>query len=197
MPPSFNEFLFVPSIGASGGLLVAWNSQLLVGSTRLISGSAIAVDLISKIDGSEWTVLNVYGPCTDEGKKEFTDYLKSITIPDNEEWIIMGDFNLYRTSENRNREGANIGDMFLFNSMISHMELTEIPLHGKRFTWSNMQQPPLLEKLDWVFTNNSWTLTYPETSCSALSMEVSDHWPLVVTISTDVPKVAIFRFENF
>lgn len=76
-------------------------------------------------------------------------------MPINEDWIIMGDFNLYRYAENRSRKGANINDMFLFNSMISHLGLTEIPLHGKKYTWSNMQNPTLLEKLDWVFTNNS------------------------------------------
>jgi hypothetical protein len=54
-----------------------------------------------------------------------------------------------------------------------------------------------LEKLDWVFTNNSWTLTFPETSCSALAMEVSDHSPMIVAISTNVPKAFIFRFENY
>lgn len=60
-----------------------------------------------------------------------------------------------------------------------------------------MQNPPLLEKLDWIFTNNSWTLTYPETTCKALVMEVFDHSPLVISISTDIPKAHIFRFENY
>lgn len=109
----------------------------------------------------------------------------------------MGGFNLYKYPENRNRDGADISDMFLFNSIISYLGLSEIPLHGKKFTWSNMQQPPLLEKLDWIFTNNSWTLTYPETTCRALSMEVSDHNPLVISISTFIPKAHTFRFENY
>jgi len=38
--------------------------------------------------------------------------------------------------------------MFMFNSTISHLRLTDIPLEGRKFTWSNMQNPPLLEKLD-------------------------------------------------
>jgi hypothetical protein len=54
-----------------------------------------------------------------------------------------------------------------------------------------------LEKLDWVFINPSWALTFPETSCKAFVMDVSDHSPLLITISTDVPKGHIFRFENF
>jgi len=50
------------------------------------------------------------------------------------------------------------------------MVLSDIPLQSKKYTWSNMQQPPLLEKLDWVFTNNCCTLTYPETICKAFVM---------------------------
>lgn len=60
-----------------------------------------------------------------------------------------------------------------------------------------MQNPPLLEKLDWVFTNNSWTLNYPDTICKALLKECSDHNPLLISISTNIPKAHIFRFENY
>jgi len=39
-----------------------------------------------------------------------------------EDWIIMGDFNLYRYPGNRNRDGADTNDMFLFNSTIATWE---------------------------------------------------------------------------
>lgn len=73
----------------------------------------------------------MYGPCTPKGKRDFITWLKNMDIPVDEDWVFLGDFNLYRYAENRNREGADINDMFLFNSMISHLGLTEIPLHGK------------------------------------------------------------------
>jgi hypothetical protein len=38
--------------------------------------------------------------------------------------------------------------------------MIEFSLHGRKFTWSNKQNPPLLERLDWFFTSNSWTLAY-------------------------------------
>lgn len=72
--------------------------------------------------------MNVYGPCTLEGKREFTTWLKNIDFQQEEEWVIMGDFNLYRYPENRNRDGADSNEMFLFNSTISHLGLTDIPL---------------------------------------------------------------------
>lgn len=157
----------------------------------------MAVDFFSRYNEVSWTLLNVYGPCTPEGKKEFISWLKSIEIQQGEDWIFLGDFNLYRKPENRNRPGADISKMFLFNSFISLLDLTEIPLQGRKYTWSNMQTPPLLEKLDWVFTSSSWGLSFPVTSCKALTMETSDHCPMVISISTDIPKGHVFRFENY
>lgn len=197
LPSSFDDFIFVPSVGASGGLLVAWKSLLFSGLVKIISGFAVAVEFCSKLDNSFWTLMNVYGPCTPDGKFEFTSWIKNLEISNDESSIIMGDFNLYRYPENRNREGADINDMFLFNSTISYMGWSKIPLQGQKYTWSNMQLPPLLEKLDWVFTNNLWTLSYPETSCKTLVREVSDHTPLNISISTSIPKSNLFRFENF
>jgi hypothetical protein len=87
--------------------------------------------------------------------------------------------------------------MFLFNAAISSLGLIELPLQGRKYTWSNKQVPPLLERLDWFFTSACWTLSYPTTAVSSLVMEPSDHVPCVISISTKIPKGNIFRFENY
>lgn len=79
----------------------------------------------------------------------------------------MGDFNLIRNPENRNRTGGNMGVMMLFNDLIHHLDLVDIAFEGRAYTWSNMQDNPLLQKLDWVFTSSSWTLQYPDTKGTA------------------------------
>jgi hypothetical protein len=60
-----------------------------------------------------------------------------------------------------------------------------------------MQTNPLLEKLDWIFTSTSWTLSFPDTKATPLSMPISDHTPYVVQISTQIPKLPVFCFENY
>lgn len=103
-----------------------------------------------------------------------------------------------RKPENRNKPGANLADLLRFNDASSTLDLNEIQLQGRKFTWSNQQQPsPLLEKLDWVFTNDSWTLSYPTTSVKALGMDPSDHCPCDISISTSIPRKSFFRFENY
>jgi len=197
LPSQFDDFIFSPSVGASGGLLIAWKSNLFSATFRLGASFALAADFHSKIDDTCCSILNVYAPCTEEGRADFVDWIKAQTFPDNESWLVLGDFNMYRTPENRNKEGPSYHDMFLFNSLISFLGWTEIPMHGMRYTWSNMQQQPLLEKLDWVFTNNSWTACFPKTTCEAFSRTPSDHCPIKVSVSTDAPISHLFRLENY
>jgi hypothetical protein len=87
--------------------------------------------------------------------------------------------------------------MFLFNEIIGHLGLLELPLKGRKYTWSNMQNQPLLEQLDWFFTSAEWISTYPNTVVLPLANTASDHIPCVVNIDTVIPKANIFRFENF
>lgn len=90
-----------------------------------------------------------------------------------------------------------MNDIFLFKAMISDLSLVELPLKGRAFTWSNMQQSPLLEQLDWFFSSTAWTLKFPNTLLKFLARSTLDHTPCVVQIGTDIPKANIFRFENF
>jgi hypothetical protein len=72
----------------------------------------------------------------------------------------------------------------------------ELPLKGRKFTWSNMQKEPLLERLDWFFTSSSWTPSYPSTFGYPLVKPTSDHVPCVIAIGTKIPRAKVFRFEN-
>lgn len=51
----------------------------------------------------------------------FVDWLKGIHMLNSIDWLILGDFNLIRREENRNKPGANINEMLLFNEAISHL----------------------------------------------------------------------------
>lgn len=91
--------------------MVAWKSNLFYGSLKFSNGFALAVQFTSKHNCTKWNLMNIYGPCTNEGKTEFTDWLKAADMDQEEDWIILGDFNLYRYPENRNRPGVDLADM--------------------------------------------------------------------------------------
>lgn len=88
-----------------------------------------------------------------EGKDEFSNWFVNLDTSNMKYWLIMGDFNYIRGPENRNKDGGDHNNMMVFNNMIMAQDLVEIPLKGRAFTWSNMQDFPLLEKIDWIFSS--------------------------------------------
>jgi hypothetical protein len=48
---------------------------------------------------------NIYGPCHAEGKAIFLDWFSNITMADDIDWIVMGDFNFIRNPKDRNKPG--------------------------------------------------------------------------------------------
>jgi hypothetical protein len=55
----------------------------------------------------------------------------------------------------------------------------------------------LLEQLDWFFTSANWIYVFPNILVLSLAKTGSDHVPCVVNIDTNIPKVALFRFDNY
>lgn len=92
---------------------------------------------------------------------------------------------------NRNKPGGDPQSMMTFNNIIINLDLVEIPLKGRSFTWCNMQDQPLLEKLGWVFTSSHWTSVHPSTMAIPLAKITSDHVPIKVQIDSCIPKSQI------
>jgi hypothetical protein len=193
-PRRLDQFAFVPADGTSGGLLVIWAGNLFVGEILLQECFGLVIHFKSKISADQFTLVNIYGPCEGIVRENFIAWLFHLDIPDDTYWLMVGDFNFYRYSDNRNRSGANIIDMSTFNEVISYLGLIELPIKGRNFTWSNMQQDPILEQIDWFFTSSAWTLQYPNTMVNPLSRPTSDHIPCVISIGTKIPKAQVFRF---
>ena len=196
-PPSFDLFEALPSVGSSGGVIIIWKSSLFHGNLIFQNSYAISVEFFSKHNDAHWILTNIYAPCTYTGKREFLYWFSNIQMPDSINWLVVGDFNLCRSPDDRNRLGGDLSEMLLFNEAISSVGLVELPLKGRRFTWSNKQQSPLLERLDWFLTSPCWTLSYPKTVVYPLINETSDHVPCVINISTSIPKHFLFCFENY
>jgi len=163
--------------------------------TKFFSANYV-VTVVSRLDNAKWILTCVYAPCTADGRALFLNWFKHIHIPHGLNWVFLGDFNLIRKTKDRNKLGGDLAAMFSFSAAISHLGITEIVLQGRKFTRSNMQPSPLLEKLGWVFTTSSWALSHSSTTTQALDMIPSDHCPCVVSISTQNPSNKIFRFEN-
>jgi endonuclease/exonuclease/phosphatase family metal-dependent hydrolase len=152
--------------------------------------------LCNKSDGFTWNLVVVYGDAQQAGKAPFLVELVHIIHKTKFPLMITGDFNMTRRSSHKNKPGGFNKWSVLFNSVIAQGELMEIPLSGRRYTWSNNQEDPTFELLDRVLVSPTWEEKFPLVSVTALARDLSYHTPLLIATG-ERPKIPpIFRFEN-
>ena len=96
----------------------------------------------------------------------------------------------------KNKGGGVHRHAQLFNSIINSLDLLEIHMNGGRFTWSNNQSNPTLDRLDRCLMSKSWEDIFPRIMMYKLPREVSDHNPLILTDNTTQPLNNLtFEFE--
>lgn len=126
----------------------------------------------------------------------FLDELALIHQTASGSWILAGDFNLVRDPSDKNNDHFNASLATSFNACIDDLGLFELPLLDRLFTWSNMRDDPTLAHLDRVFFNSGFNNSFPNSTLTSLTWTTSDHTPLLVHITTAIPKSPIFRLES-
>jgi hypothetical protein len=63
---------------------------------------------------------------------------------------------------------------------MNDLELKEVPLLGRRYTWSNERDSPTLVKLGRFLCTNDWEDLFLESILQSQATEMSDHCPLVL-----------------
>lgn len=130
-----------------------------------------------------WVLIVVYGAAHD-GRKD--DFLKEMLVTCSNvdaPYIIGGggDFNIIRGMREKNKRHGNLKFVAKFNDVIHSLGLREVDMGGGKYTWTNKQRHPTLEKLDRVLMSFSWEDLYPLVSVRKLVREVSDHNPLLLS----------------
>jgi len=75
--------------------------------------------------------------------------------------LIGGDFNILRSSKDKNNDRYVDRWPFLFNAVIDSVDLREIDLTGRQFTWANSLTKPTYERLDRALMSTEWEFKYP------------------------------------
>jgi exonuclease III len=194
--PAFDCFDFLPADGTRGGIIVAWRSDCLQLTTRHKGDFSITMDVQSLKDAKSWVLTSVYGP-QEIAKEFFLAELVQIGSSVQSPWIINGDFNLVADPTEKSNGRVNRRMMNKFHHTMNSLALQDMPLQGRSFTWSNEQEEPILARLDRVLFNPLWEDVYPISDLTALSTNISDHCPLLLTCSSARPRSYRFRFENF
>jgi hypothetical protein len=111
-------------------------------------------------------------------------------------WILMGDFNLIYMDDDKSSGNFNRHLMDRFRRLINDLGVKELALHGRKFTWSNRQDPPTLVKLDRMFCSPDWEQLFPNCLLQSASTDGSDHCPLLLGLHDLSPGRRRFHFES-
>jgi hypothetical protein len=88
-----NNFICLPSIGASGGVLISWRTSLgNLAASRIDTFNASVQ--FSLENGDAWWLTVVYGPQGNDNNVAFLQELHNIRTSCAGPWLIEGDFNL-------------------------------------------------------------------------------------------------------
>ena len=147
-------------------------------------------------DDFKFNLISVYGPAQHEYKSHFLSEIVRVCSKEALPIVIGGDFNIIRRPDEKNNDNYNDRWPFMFNAVIDSLNLREIEMTGRKFTWANHLQNQTFEKLDRVLVCTDLEAKYPHTTVYALTREISDHTPLL--LSTNNPSSAYqpqFKFE--
>ena len=182
--------------GRSGGMILGVN-LLTFDIGQIEEGDfLIRFKLRHKEDDFKFNLISVYGPTQANLKSHFLSELVRVCSKETLPLIIGGDFNIIRRPDEKNNDNYNDRWPFMFNAVIDSLNLREIEMTGRKFTWANHLQNQTFEKLDRVLVCTDLEAKYPHTTVYALTREISDHTPLL--LSTNNPSSAYqpqFKFE--
>jgi endonuclease/exonuclease/phosphatase family metal-dependent hydrolase len=99
---------------------------------------------------------------------------------------VVGDFNLIVDATDKNNTNLNRRMMDKFRRLLCKLDLKELYLNGRRYTWSDEQERVTLERLDRVFSTVDWVVIFPSSFLTLLSSSTSDHSPLLLGLVTEM-----------
>jgi len=192
----FTNFVYLPAQQTRGGILIAWRDGSFMVNHHRVHRHSVSV-LFSNNEDPAWWFTGVYGPQRDVDKLAFLEELREVRANCPGPWMLAGDFNMIYCSEDKSNENINRALMGRFRRFVNDLELKEIPLLGRRYTWSNERESPTLVKLDRVLCTNDWEEIYNENVLQSHATEMSDHCPLILGLREGIVGKKRFHFESF
>jgi hypothetical protein len=80
---------------------------------------------------------------------------------------------------------------------INELDLKESHLLGHRYTWINERDNPTMEKLDCWLCSVEWEEMHPDVTLVARSSSLSDHCPILMSMTVHFVSKSRFHFERF
>lgn len=173
------DFVFLPSIGRSGGLLSIWSRkhfQLQIS----FSGEGF-LGISGLLAGNISNFINVYSPCNiSEKRLLWNNIIDEIRNRGGDSWCVLGDFNsVTDPSEKKGNCPFSSSEIRDFNKFILDAGLLDIPLAGRKYTWY-CSNGSATSRLDRFLISGGFLTCWPNVIQKGLPKSVSDHCPVVL-----------------
>jgi exonuclease III len=192
----------LPAIGNSGGILSIWNKVKASLVFTFIGEGFVGVCLDIVNESRKCFVINVYSKCNIRDKRRmWGDILMSKRGFGEGLWCVCGDFNSVRESQERRgiHDGGNgdhSSEMVAFDSFLNNLELVDMPLVGRSFTWFHPNGISM-SRLDRILVSSAWFDVWGDPNVWVLARDVADHCPVVLKYSSFDWGPKPFRLNNF
>jgi exonuclease III len=181
---------YLPAEGNNGGILSIWNKvkALLVFTFPGEGFVGVCLDLLA--DNNKCFIVNVYAKCNIRDKRKlWGDIIMSKLGFGDGLWCVLRDFNSVRDSSERRGlcaplVNSNNGEMFEFVDFLDELDLVDLPLIGRSFTWFH-PNGITMSRLDRILISSSWCDAWGDPSARVLERDVSDHCPIVLRYGSE------------
>lgn len=141
-------------------------------------------------------LVNIYCPCCIVGRRNVWSSLLNLKPLFTDPWCIGGDFNEVRNPDERQGCISRNNGMIDFNNFIEDMELVDLSMLGRKFTWSNYQDGEKWSRLDRILVHKEW-LEHFKLKLWGLPRTISDHCPILLMEDESNWGPKPFKFYNF
>lgn len=192
------NWVYSPSEGRSGGMLSIWNKEIF---KLLFSFKGRGFCGIC----GEWGPLkikcflvNIYSSCNPVEKRQLWEVLKmSKRGFERRAWCLIGDFNAIKSHGERRGATVQVNrtEIGEFSKFIEDMEVMDIPIFGRKFTWYK-SDGSVMSRLDRFLVSEEWLDIWSNSYQWVFNRDFSNHCPILLKIMSSNWGPKPFRFNN-
>ncbi|KAL5576512.1 hypothetical protein UlMin_018211 [Ulmus minor] len=177
----FLNHVYVPPVGLSGGLCVAWHDGIEMEPISM-NKHIISLLVFSTPGFAPWLVSVVYGPNSNADKRLFWENIHHETDLFSGVWLIIGDFNtIWNSDDYSSGTDLDIGSRRM-QFALDNLGMLFIPASGFNYSWTNRRQGNrrIRFKIDRAMANEDWWRSFPNAYIRVLPQTTSDYNPQIL-----------------
>ncbi|XP_057733783.1 uncharacterized protein LOC130948945 [Arachis stenosperma] len=180
----------VESVGAAGGLLLMWDDMIFKRSNCYKGERWVCIEGLVTKNNFQCAVCLVYGAHGREKKRVVWEELSYVAGLCQVPFCLLGDFNEILQIEDRKGATSLPVSAEEFKSWVQDMELVDLPLNDRKFTWFKGQS---CSKIDRVLVTIEWVEEFPDIRLNGGPRGLSDHCPLIMETTRASGGPRLFR----